>query len=112
MLRVIPIGEVGLYLRGLGGPCATCGGVRWSYSNKQPISVAKAYVLCRTCSNTKSAARFKASCTSEPQKPGPKSLSIDALLRSLPRSPLSRPISEPGKYKPEPFKSGGGGQGS
>ena len=112
MLRVIPIGDVGLYLRGLGGACSTCGGVRWSYSNKQPNDETKAYVLCRTCSNAKSAARFKASCTSEPKKPGPKGPSIDELLRSLPRSPQSRPKSTAYVSKPEPFKSGGGGLGS
>ena len=81
MLKVIPIGDVGLYLRGLAEPCATCGGTRWSYSNHQPKRADKAYVLCRTCSNAKSAARFKASCTAEPQKPGRKKLDVDELLR-------------------------------
>lgn len=102
MLRVIPISDVGLYLRGLGGSCTTCGGTRWSYSNKQPKNESMAYVLCRQCSNTKSksAARFKQSQTAEPKKPGPKKLNVDALLRSLPRSPLSRPISEAYKRKP------------
>lgn len=84
MLRVIPISDVGLYLRGLGGSCSTCGGTRWSYSNKQPKNESTAYVLCRQCSNTKSAARFKQSQTAEPKRPGPKGPkgpNVDALLR-------------------------------
>lgn len=80
MLRVIPISDVGLYLRGLGGECATCGGVRWSYSNKQPKNESTAYVICRTCSNAKSKI-LKQSQTAEPNKPGPKRLNVDELLR-------------------------------
>lgn len=100
MLKVIPISDVGLYLRGLGAACSTCGGARWSYSNKQPKNESKAYVICRTCSNTKSVARFKQSQTAEPMKPGPKKLNVDELLRSLPRSSQSRPVSEAYKRKP------------
>lgn len=99
MLRVIPISDVGLYLRGLGGSCATCGGTRWSYSNKQPKNESTAYVLCRQCSNTKSKL-LKPSCTAAPEKPGPKKLNVDALLRSLPRSSQSRPKSSAYKRKP------------